>query len=258
MSFKEWLFSSYPNPSTSNQWGLGHIASLVLIALFVVISTILLKKRSAKDKRLVLIVLASLILFFEIARRVINFCKTPGQDLIQSLRTLLPRPGCAIACWLVMIAVYVNKKIVYNVASIISILCGGIFFIYPVAGYNNQYIMFSNLYSIVTHMLLLVTSISLITLKFTDFKYKGFWKLGVGYILTFIYGLLEIFVLKTFADPMYFMPGGDIQANILGIDWGIYIVLYFVVMLIYVNSFYLIADKEAVMKLFKKNKKEEI
>ena len=236
MSFKEWLFSSYPNPSTSNQWGLGHIASLVLIAIFVVISTILLKKRSAKDKRLVLIVLASLILFFEIARRVINFCKTPGQDLIQSLRTLLPRPGCAIACWLVMIAVYVNKKIVYNVASIISILCGGIFFIYPVAGYNNQYILFENIYSIITHCTFFAVSICFITYGFTDFKYKGGWKDLIGIAIVFVYAFLEI-VFKIEGDPFFFMANNEVQ-EIIGMSYNVYLPCYIVFVLFYINLFY--------------------
>jgi hypothetical protein len=112
--------------------------------------------------------------------------------------------------------------------------------------------MFSNLYSIVTHSLLLISSIYLITTNFTDFRYKEIWKIYVCLIITFIYGLLEIFVFKTFNDPMYFMPGGDIQAGILGISWPLYITLYCAVVIIYINAFYLIQDRESVKKLFRK------
>ena len=52
MTFNEWLCSSYPNPSKHGEWGLGHIISLIIIAAFIVVSTLLLKKRSEKDKRL--------------------------------------------------------------------------------------------------------------------------------------------------------------------------------------------------------------
>ena len=114
MTFKEWLCSSYPNPSKHGEWGLGHIISLIIIAAFIVVSTLLLKKRSEKDKRLVLLILAGTIMFFELARRVINLCITPNLNLHLVLRILLPRPGCAISCWLVMIAVFLNKKTLYN------------------------------------------------------------------------------------------------------------------------------------------------
>ena len=39
---------------------------------------------------------------------------------------------------------------------------------------------------------------------------------------------------------MYFMPGGDIQQGILGIDYGVYLAGYIVWIIVYVNLFYLI------------------
>ena len=50
------------------------------------------------------------------------------------------------------------------------------------------------------------------------------------------------------------MPGGDIQAGILGIDWGLYIILYVILVIVYVCSFYLINDKETVKRFFNKKK----
>ena len=110
MTLKQWLYSSYPNPYKDGHFGLLHILTLVFIAAFVVVSTMFLRKSDAKSKRRVLFVLAIILIFFEVARRVINLCKTPDMNSNQLLKTLLPRPGCAISVWLVFIAVIVNKK----------------------------------------------------------------------------------------------------------------------------------------------------
>ena len=236
MSFIEWLYSSYPNPSTNGQWGSGHIISLVIIAIFIVTSTLLLKNRSLNDKRIVLVVLASLILFFELARRGVNFCRTPDQDLLQTLKTLLPRPGCAISCWLVIIAAFVNKKTVYNVASIVGILCGLIFFAYPGAGYNNQYILFENLYSIVTHCTFFAASICFVTYGLADFNYRDAWRDLIGIAIVVIYGFLEI-AFKIEADPLFFMPNNEVQ-DVVGMSYDVFLPCYIAFIIFYICVYY--------------------
>ena len=79
----------------------------------------------------------------------------------------------------------------------------------------------------------------------------------VGFALTFVYGLLQIFVLKIHADPMYFMPNGDIQAGILRIDYGVYLAGYIAVLLIYINAAHILGDKETVRAFFAKLKKSK-
>ena len=239
MSFKEWLFSLYPNPHIDGQYGLLHIITMVFIAALVVVSTLLLKKKSEKTKRIFLCILAAIILTFEIARRVINFCKGSDFTVNSVLHILLPRPGCAISCWLVIIATFINKKFFYNFASIIGIICGIIFFAYPGAGYNNKFILFENLYSIVTHTLFFTTSICFITYRFTDFKYKKMWKELICLSVLIIYIFMEIYVLKIEYDPFYFMPNNDVQ-EIIGFSYNLYLPLYIVFMFIYINIFYLI------------------
>ena len=76
--------------------------------------------------------------------------------------------------------------------------------------------------------------------------------MAIGYVLTFAYALLQIYVLKTQVDPMYFMPDGDIQADILGISYGLYLTLYIALIVIYVNAFYLIGDRKNIKALFSK------
>jgi len=239
MDFLDWLYSSYPNPHIEGAWGWLHITVLLLCATFIVCSYFLLKNKSEKTKRIVLAVLAGIILFFEISRRIINMVKTTDYSANNILRILLPRPGCAISCWLVMLAVIINKKYFYNFTTITGILCGTIFFAYPGAGFNNELILFENLYSIVTHSLFFVSCICFITFKFTDFKYKDCWKELICFAVLLIYVFLEIYVLKTESDPFYFMPNNDVQ-EIFGVGYSLYLPLYLVFVIIYANLFYII------------------
>lgn len=257
MSFIDWLYSSYPNPSINGQWGWLHIVTLVLcIGIIIAISLIFnkcQKLNNPKAKKIVLWVAFGLILFFELARRIINLCKTTEFTFNGVLHTLLPRPWCAISCWVLMASVIVNKKFFYNFASITSLLCTLIFFAYPGVGFNNELILFENLYSIVTHSLLLITSICMITLGFTDFRYKTAWKELICLVLVFIYAILEIYVLKIEDDPLYFMRGNDVQ-EIFGVGYGAFLAIYIVFMVIYTNAFYLIQDRKFVFSKFKRKK----
>ena len=252
MTFKEWLLSSYDNPGINGQWGTRHILVLVLCIALIVAIPLLLKLAKNKDKarKIVLWTLVGLIFAFELSRRIINFYKMTDFSLNNILYHSLPRPWCAISCWSLMIAALVNKKFFYNFASVTSLLCALIFFAYPSAGFNNQYIEYENLYSIATHSLLLVTSITLITLKFTDFRYKTIWKELICLGVIFVYSLLEIYVLKISDDPLYYLPGNEAH-EILSVSYPIYLVLYIVFIIVYINAFYLITDFKLVKEKLK-------
>ena len=257
MSFKDWIFSSYPNPSISGQWGLMHILTLVFCVAVIVSVTLIFRNKSEKAKRIVLWVLAALILVFELTRRIVNLIKNTNWDATSVLYILLPRPWCAISCWATMISVLVNKKFFYNFASATSLICAIIFFAYPSVGFNNEYILFENLYSIATHSLILITSILLITLKFTKFEYKNIWKEAICLAVILVYVFLEIYVLKIEGDPMYFMPNNDVM-DILSISYGAYLPIYILFMLVYFNIFYLIDDRKSVKSIFVRKKKVKI
>lgn len=252
MTFKEWLTSSYPNPSVSGQWGILHIAVLLCSIAIIVALALLFRNESYKTRRIVLWVLVGLILFFEIARRIINLCKMTDFSFNNLLYTLLPRPWCAISCWAIIISGIFNKKFLYNITSITALLCAIIYFAYPGAGVNNTYILFENLYSISTHALLLITSISFITLRFAKFEYKTIWKELICLAVIFLYSFLEIWVLKISDDPLYFMPGNDVQ-EIVGLSYSLFIQIYLLFLFIYVNIFYVIGDRKYIFKDFKEN-----
>lgn len=239
MSFKDWLFSRYPAQSKVQAWGLAHILTLVACIGITIALAFLFKNKSKKAKNIVLWVLVGLILFFEIARRIIIFCSTSERSLNFILYVLLPRPWCAISCWALIIARIFNKKYLYNFASISALLCAIIFFAYPGVGFRAPYFLFEDLYSVVTHCLLLITSISLMTLGFTNFRYKKFWKVAVCYAVILAYAFLEIYVLKIEHDPMYFMPNNDVQ-EIVGLSYPVFLIIYIAFILFYFNLFPLI------------------
>ena len=101
---------------------------------------------------------------------------------------------------------------------------------------------------------LFINLYTMMTLKFTEFRYGEFWKVFLAIALVMVYALIEIYILKIHTDPMYFMPHGDIQEDILGIDYGLYLAGYISVVLIYINVPYLIQDRENVKAFFGKLK----
>ena len=246
MKFIDWLYSTYPNPKIEGEWGTLHIITLVAIIAMIVASSLLLKNKSDKTKRIVLWVMCGIIIFFEVARRVINLCKTTDYSVLNIFKILLPRPGCAISDWLVVIALIVNKKFFYNFASIVSILCGTIFFAYPGAGFNNEIILFENLYSIVAHAMFYIVAICFITYKFTDFKYKNCWKELICFAVLIVYTFLEIY-FKIESDPFYFVANNDIQ-DIVGMAYSLYLPMYLIFICVYVNLYYLIGDRKNIFK----------
>jgi hypothetical protein len=245
MTLYDWIFSNYPeNSEIDGRWGALHIAvlsaciaSIVLIAIFA--------RRSEKARRYTIISLAGAIAFLELARRVINISRGNIANITDFLITVLPRPWCAISCWLLIASLFVNKKFFYNFTSMSGIICAAIFFAYPSVGFNHKYILFENVYSIATHSLLLVFSVSLITLGLTDFRLKvqgerlGVIKEAIMLVTMFIYAFVEIFVLKIEKDPLCFMPGNDVQ-DVLGVDYPLYLVLYTAFLAVYFSAFYLL------------------
>lgn len=134
---------------------------------------------------------------------------------------------------------YKKSKNFKNFASIISLLCAIIFFAYPEAGFITKYVLFEQLYSIATHSLLLLTSILNIMFRFTNFDFKTIWKEGIYLAVVYVYAFIEIYLLKIASDPLYFMPNNDVQ-DVLGINYGMYMVVYVLFLMLFMTSFYLV------------------
>lgn len=257
MTFSEWLFGGFENPFKAGQWGILHISVMLSCVALILLFSFIVRRAHNKQRARngIVYALAAAIAFFEITIRFVYSVKLywlhqPEMDGLTALWIILPKPWCAISCWALIACVFVKKPFFYNFASLSALLCAVVFFVYPGVGFNNEYLIFTNWYSILTHALLLTTSITLITLRFTDFKYKSLWKVALSFALVFVYALIEIFVLKVEPDPMYFMPDGDIQADILRINYGLYLFAYIALIVIYINTAYMLDDKAAVRRFF--------
>lgn len=263
MTFIQWIFEiGIDNPWEAHHWELPHILTLVICVALILGIYFLVKfikeEYKEKTKKIILWTLTSTILVLEILMRIVYFVRLYNYNdpLMQGLDwfwIIIPKPWCAIACWALAACPYVNKKFFYNYACITALLCSAIFFVWPGAGFNSKYLLFSNWYSIITHSLLLVTSISLMTMKITEFRYKEFWKFAIALALTFVYAFLEIYVFKVeqYTDPLYFMPNSDIQL-LFGLPYPAFLAGYIAVVAIFVNAFYLIGDRKNVFKRRKK------
>ena len=247
MTFLDWLYSTYPNPSKNGRWGWLHITVLACCTVLIMTLSLIFFRKSNKAKRIVIWVLVSIIMAFEIVRRVVYLCNTTDYSWQHTLYTLLPRPWCAISCWTLFISAIVNKEWFYNYASLSALLCSVIFFSYPGAGFNNEYILFENLYSITSHSLLLITSILLLTFQFTKFEYRTIWKSAILYVIAIVYAIIEIYALKIEPDPLYFMPNNDVM-NVLGIPYSAYLSIYIIFSLVYFNVPYLIQDGKNIFR----------
>ncbi len=243
MTFLDWLFSNRPEGLVlkSEPWGFLHIVVLFLSILMIILLTILLRKKSEKVKYIAIFIIAMLLLFFELARRIINISKGNVFDFHSALVTLLPRPWCAISCWMIIVSAFVKKKFLYNFASITALLNAIIFFAYPDAGFKNH-IAFEEVYSIATHVLLLSGSILMITLGHTDFRYnrgkEKAWLELITLVSVFGYAFLEI-IFNIESDPLYFMPGNGV-IDVISLPYPLYLVVYIIFIFgIWPNAFYL-------------------
>lgn len=264
MTFSQWLFGGIDNPFKAGQWGILHITVMLSCVALILLFSFLVKKAANGDrtKKIIIYALVAAILFFEIMIRFVRCVKLyhfhhSDMEGVTLLWIMMPRPWCAIACWSLIASVLVKKTFFYNFASLSALLCSFIYFIYPGVGFNNEYLIFDNWYSILTHALLLITSITMMNLRYAQFRYREFWKVAICFVLTFVYGLIEIYVLHLHIDPMYFMPNGDIQAGILRMDYGLYLFLYILVFILYVNGAYLIGDRENVKAFFRRKQRSD-
>lgn len=241
MSFSDWLYSRYPADAVINgRWGTLHIFTVLACIITILAIAFIFNKKSLKAKQNVIIVFALFILLFEVSRRAINISKG-YTDLHSYLVILLPRPWCAISCWMMIVAAFFKKKWLYNLASMNALINALVFFAYPSVGFNHNVILFENLYSITTHALLLISSISLMTLGLTHFNLTkdNLLKESIGQGLVFAYTFIEIFLLKIEKDPMYFMSGNEVQA-FLGVEYTPYLFIYIFFLAFYFSLFHIV------------------
>lgn len=239
MTFKQWLFGDIQNNSIKGQWGPLHISVLIGCIGIIILLTAIFRNKSTKPRKIVLYSLVSFLILLEVTRRVKNLISMTEFTWNDFLYIMLPRPFCAISSFSIIFSTFTKSTNYKNFASIISLICAVIFFAYPEAGFNNEYITFEQFYSICTHALLLIISITLITLRFTKFDYRTIWKELILFAIVYAYAFLEIYVLDIASDPLYFMPNNDVQ-EILGLSYGLFLATYIAFISIFVSTYYVI------------------
>lgn len=239
MSLHDWIYSVYPpNAVVNGRWGILHISVIAISMILIAVISCMRGKRKRTRENTVLI-LAGLILLLELARRAINLSRG-YTDFAALVYILVPRPWCAISCWLVIAAAFTRKRILYSFSAMNALLNALVFFAWPNVGFHHRVILFEDFYSISTHALLLITSVSMMTLELTDYRYEkaDLQKILILLAGVFAYGALEI-LLDIEPDPLFFMPGSDVQ-DFLGVGYGVFLVIYAGFLAVYFNVFYLV------------------
>lgn len=240
MTFHDWIFSIYPpNAAINGRYGALHITTIILCVCAIALIACL-RNRNEKSRSRIIQLLAAGIFVLEVARRIINLSRGEISDLSGMAYVLIPRPWCAISCWLTMYTALRRKTWLYNFSAMNSLLCALVFFAYPSVGFNHNVILFENFYSIATHSLLLVCSVSMMTLGLTNFRYDSREVRNCLVLLAgvFLYAAAEI-LLGIEPDPLYFMPGSEVQ-DFLGVSYPVFLVIYVTFLSLYFNAFYLL------------------
>ena len=253
MSFHDW-WTNENNPSLSQSeylFGTRHIIMLSIAVLAVVVLSIIFFKKSQRAKNILLTILVSILLFFEISSRVVNLAICTDFSWQNILKIILPMHICSVAVVALIIGYFSKSKLLMNFATIAGLLSTVAFLLYPAVGINKTYISFTCLYSIVSHVTGFVVACLLINLGKVKFKLKDIWQMYICFAIMFAYGALLDFVILPGSDYMY-LRNDPLELN-LGFPYHI---LYGAILLVYIFMFYIITfvvDKIKQKRAIKKS-----
>lgn len=236
MSFKDW-WTNENNPSlpkSEYMWGTRHIIMLCVAVLGAIILSILFYKKSEKAKRILMKIFASVLLFFEIATRIVNLIIAESYSFGSVFKIIMPLHICSVAVWVLIIGIFFKNKFLLNFACIVGLLATFAFLLFPAVGINKTYISFTCLYSITSHTTGFIVAILLMTLKFVKFEFKDMWKVLICFALMFGWGALVDFVIIPGEDYMY-LRNDPLELNLS----FPYHLLYLAIILVYISLFYL-------------------
>ena len=237
MTFIDWLTNNN-NPSLEKSeylFGTRHIIMLVMTALLCVFVGLIFRKRSDKAKNVFFHFCATILLFFEIATRVVNLWFASSYTIESVAKIILPMHICSVMVWVIIIGIYSNNKLLLNYSSIAGLLATFAFLVYPAVGINQKYMAFTNIYSTVSHMIGFILAISLMTLRKVEFRFKKIWQPYLCLIIMFTWGYLLNWVIFPGSDYMY-MRNDPLELNLS----FPYQYLYVGILIVYVFMFYFI------------------
>lgn len=238
MSFIDW-WTNENNPSLPKSeylFGTRHIIMLTIAVLSAITLSLIFYKKSQKTKNILLTILISVLIFFEIVSRIVNLAIATSFTFESVFKIIMPMHICSVAVWVIIIGFLFKQKTLINFATIIGILATTGFLLYPAVGINKMYISFTCLYSITSHVTGFVVCILLITLGYVKFEFKDIWKTFVCFALMFLWGVLLDFVILPGSDYMY-LRNDPLELNLS----FPYHILYAAILSLYITIFYLIS-----------------
>ncbi len=239
MSFHDW-WTNENNPSIPQQeylYGTRHIIMLAVALVLVVVLSIVFARKSQKAKNILLTILISILLFFEISSRVVNLAICTDFSWQNILKILLPMHICSVAVVTLIIGYFSKNKILMNFSTVVGFLATIAFLLYPAVGINKMYISFTCLYSITSHIVGFVVSCLLINLGFVKLKFNDIWQTFLCFAIMFAYGVLLDFVILPGSDYMY-LVNDPLSLDITfpyQIIYGALIALYILVFYVVLN-----------------------
>ena len=237
MNWRDFWYNSN-NPKLANYlYGPRHVIFLLCAIGLVLFLYFSYRKKTEKEKRKMFKIFAYIFLGFEIVSRVVNLIIEEDYSFGNITKIILPMHICSIMVWIFIFGILLNNKTLKEFAGIGGLLSTLAFLLYPAVGLNRVYMTFTQLYSTITHILGFVVSILLITIdKDVKYKYRDIWKIVLCFVVMFGYGVLLDFAIFPGSDYMY-LANDPLNLEI-GIDYRI---IYFIVLGIYINLFYIVS-----------------
>lgn len=253
MTFKDfWTNENNPKlPKAEYMYGTRHLIVLLIVVMASVLLSIYFSQKSQKAKQRLLYSLASVLLFFEITSRIVDFFITPNIDFGMVLKILLPMEMCSVVVWVFIIAIFTKKRVLYEFSAIVGLFATLAFLLFPAVGLNRTYMSFTCIYSTVSHMVGFVCAILIMTLGFVKFELKKIWQVYLCYAIMFAWGVLLDLVIFPGSNYMYVLED-PLELNMK----FPYQVLYLAIIAIYTLAFYLIPYLK--QKFEKKSKAKQI
>ena len=235
MSFHDfWTNENNPGlPQSEYLYGTRHIIVLVLAIVSSILLSIIFYRKSQKAKNILLVVLVSILLFFEIASRAVNLIIETEYTWQNIFKIILPLHVCSVMVWIFIIAAFTRKQVLFDFAVIGGLLATAGFLLYPSVGLNRTYMSFTCLYSTISHSVGFVCVILLMSLGFAKFEWKNIWQPILCFAIMFGWGALVDFVILPGQNYMY------LRTDPLEMELNFpYHILYVGILLGYISIFY--------------------
>ncbi len=246
MTIKEW-FVEYSErlPRDAFMFKGLHLYNLIAVVLLAIVAVIVFLFISKKAQNIILYCVASIYLFSYVLISISRIIRGTF-----SVDTILPFDFCGIVIWATMIAVFFRQKWLNEFIAVGGLFASVVFIAFPEVGFGAATLHFDDLYSIVIHDLMFITSIIYFFPRFSDLRWQTLYRQAI----CFGFCCLEATILDywIYPDSNYmFLKNSPININLGRFP---YIIVLAIVMISYVVGVYFVAWLIRVINKKLKNK----